>query len=46
MTTGSTAYPFRISRKFSGKLGPIVLDQVRAVDRGRLVRKLGSVGPC
>ena len=44
MTTGSAAYPFRIPCKFSGKLGHIVLDQVRAVDRGRLVRKLGSVG--
>ena len=44
MTTGSTANPFRIPCKSSGKLGHIVLDQVRAVDRGRLVRKLGSVG--
>ena len=41
MTTGSKAYPLWVPCKFGGKLGHIVLDQIRAVDRGRLVRRLG-----
>lgn len=45
MTTKSRAYPTRISCRFRGKLGEIVLDQVRTVDRLRLVKKLGSVEP-
>ena len=43
MTTGSTAAPFRIPLKFSGKGGLILLDQIRALDKARLVKKLGAV---
>jgi len=42
LTTGSHAYPFRVSCTFQGKHGHIVLDQIRTVDRERLVRRLGS----
>jgi mRNA interferase MazF len=45
LTTGSHAYPFRVSCRFGGKSGHIVLDQVRTVDRERLVKRLGSVSP-
>lgn len=38
MTTGGHPYPFRITYRFEKKGGFIVLDQVRAVDRVRLVR--------
>jgi mRNA interferase MazF len=46
LTTGSHAYPFRIACRFAGKDGHIVLDQLRTVDRSRLVKRLGAVsGP-
>jgi mRNA interferase MazF len=41
MTTKGRNYPTRISCKFEGKEGQIVLDQMRAVDKVRLVKKLG-----
>jgi mRNA interferase MazF len=43
MTTGGHPYPFRIGCRFQGKDGFIVLDQLRTVDRARLVRRLGRV---
>ena len=42
MTTGNMPAPFRISIAFRGKRGLILLDQVRAIDKGRLVKKLGA----
>ncbi len=43
MTTRGTSYPTRVSCKFQGKRGQIVLDQIRTVDKTRLVRRLGKV---
>ena len=43
LTTGTHAYPFRVPCRFGGKSGHIVLDQVRTVDRVRLVRRLGKL---
>lgn len=43
MTTKTHLYPTRINCNFKGKTGQIVLDQIRTVDRIRLVKKLGSV---
>jgi mRNA interferase MazF len=43
LTSGRHAYPFRIPCRFKGRLGYIVLDQIRAVDRERLVRRLGRL---
>ena len=43
MTTKGRAYPTRIACKFKGRQGQIVLDQVRTVDKARLVRKLGRI---
>ena len=43
MTTKSRKYPTRVPCKFEGKLGEIVLDQIRTVDKQRLVKKLGSI---
>ena len=42
MTTGSRPAPFRIEITFQGKTGLILLDQLRAVDKARLVRRLGE----
>jgi len=43
LTTGSRQYPFRISCRFQGRAGHIVLDQIRTVDRERMVKKLGKL---
>ena len=43
MTTKGRPYPTRISCQFQGKEGQIVLDQIRTVDKSRLVKKLGKL---
>lgn len=45
MTTGGHPYPFRIACRFGGRAGYVVLDQLRTVDRERLVRRLGRLSP-
>jgi len=45
MTTGGHPYPFRIPCRFQGKNGFVVLDQIRAVDGDRLLRRLGKLSP-
>ena len=43
MTTKSHIYPTRIPLTFQAKKGWIVLDQIRTVDKHRLVKKLGKL---
>jgi mRNA interferase MazF len=43
MTTGSRPAPFRIPVTFQRKSGLILLDQLRTLDRQRLVKRLGAV---
>lgn len=43
MTTRGRPYPTRVAIEFQGKPGQIVLDQIRTVDKGRLIRQLGSI---
>ena len=43
MTTRGRPYPTRVACTFQGKEGQIVLDQIRTVDKARLVRKLGQI---
>jgi mRNA interferase MazF len=43
MTTTMRPYPTRVRVVFQGKNGQVALDQLRALDRERLVRKLGSI---
>lgn len=43
MTTTIKKYPTRVSLKFDGKEGQIALDQMRTVDRSRLIKNLGCV---
>jgi mRNA interferase MazF len=45
MTTGSHPAPFRIPVRHSGKQGLILLDQIRAVDKARLVKRTGTIAP-
>lgn len=43
MTTKGRDYPTRVNCTFQGKKGQIVLDQIRTVDKSRLVNKLGTI---
>lgn len=43
MTTKGFGFPCRIACRLKGKSGLILLDQIRAVDKSRLVKKLGAV---
>ena len=43
MTSKGFAAPFRVSVTHAGTKGLIVLDQLRSVDKQRLVKKLGQV---
>lgn len=45
LTTGTHRYPFRLRCRFGGKTGFLVLDQLRAIDQERLVRRLGRLSP-
>lgn len=43
MTTGSRPAGFRVPVRFKGKDGLVLLDQVRTLDKQRLVKRLGTV---
>ena len=45
MTSQNRAYPTRIACLFQSKKGQIVLDQIRTVDKARLVQRLGKLKP-
>ena len=43
MTTKGRDYPTRVPCTFKRKSGQIVLDQIRTVDKIRLIKKLGTI---
>ncbi len=43
MTTRGREYPTRITCTFQGRSGQIVLDQIRTVDKSRLIKRLGRI---
>lgn len=43
MRTAQKKYPTRIACRFAGKSGEIALDQIRTVDRARLIKHLGDL---
>ncbi len=43
MTTKGQAYPTRVLCHFEGKAGQIVLDQIRTIDKARLVKLMGRI---
>lgn len=43
MTAKSNKYPTRVELKFQKKSGWIVLDQIRTVDKKRLIKRLGKI---
>ncbi|MDP3877556.1 MAG: type II toxin-antitoxin system PemK/MazF family toxin [Methylobacter sp.] len=43
MTTKGFYAPSRVELQFQGKTGLVLLDQLRSVDKSRLVKKLGAI---
>ena len=43
MTTKGRDYPTRVNLTFQGKKGQIVLDQIRTIDKIRLIKRLGKI---
>ncbi|MFV0591712.1 MAG: type II toxin-antitoxin system PemK/MazF family toxin [Draconibacterium sp.] len=43
MTTSSTKYPTRVKIKHDTKIGWIVLDQIRTIDRQRIIKIFGEI---
>jgi len=43
MTTSSKNYPTRIEVRHDNKIGWIVLDQIRTIDKQRIIRELGQL---
>ena len=43
MTTGSRPAGFRVALTFQGKTGLMLLDQIRTLDKSRLVKKIGVI---
>jgi mRNA interferase MazF len=45
LTSGGHAYPWRIPCRFQNRAGFVALDQIRTVDRGRLLKHTGRLAP-
>ena len=45
MTTVSRSYPTRIKVRFDDKNGWIILDQIRTIDRQRIIKTFGKLSP-
>lgn len=43
MTTKGRPYPTRVACRFKGKSGQVVLDQIRTIDKERLIKKVGRI---
>ncbi len=43
MTTKKNNFPTRVEIVFDGKSGQIVLDQIRTIDKTRLIKKIGNI---
>jgi len=43
MTTSSKSYPTRVEIKHDNKIGWIVLDQIRTIDKQRIIKDLGKL---
>ena len=43
MTTAGRDYPWRVPTVFAAKAGRVALDQLRTIDRARVVRRLGTL---
>lgn len=45
MTTSERSWPFRVPCRFRNRDGFVAIDQIRAIDKSRVVRRLGTLPP-
>ena len=45
MTSGARNFPTRVKTTFDGRAGNIILEQLRTIDKTRLIKKLGTLDP-
>jgi mRNA interferase MazF len=45
LTSGGRSYKFRVPSKVKGKTGQVLLDQIRTVDRVRLIKRIDKLDP-
>ena len=45
LTTNTTSYPWRAPIRFQRKKGTVALDQIRTIDKRRVVKRLGKAQP-
>jgi mRNA interferase MazF len=43
LTSTIRGYPYRVMCKFAGRQGQVALDQVRSIDKSRLLKRLGTL---
>ena len=43
LTSSQKGYPMRVQTSFQGISGEIVLDQVRCIDKSRLIKRVGKI---
>jgi mRNA interferase MazF len=43
MTTADKAYPTRVPMMFKKKKGAVAIDQIRTIDKSRIIKQLGSI---
>lgn len=43
LTSKGRNYPTRVPLEFQGKTGRVVLDQIRTIDKTRLIKRLGKI---
>jgi len=43
MTSTIKKYPTRVSLEFLGKKGEVVLDQIKTIDKKRIIKKMGKI---
>ncbi|MDX8389330.1 MAG: type II toxin-antitoxin system PemK/MazF family toxin [Mariprofundaceae bacterium] len=45
LTSNTRLYPWRVQTAFQEKDGTIALDQIRSIDKRRLIKRLGTLQP-
>jgi mRNA interferase MazF len=43
LTSAGKQYPTRVPSRFGGRLGEMALDQIRSIDKSRLIKHLGEL---
>ena len=43
LTSGFKPYPSRVAVQFDGQTGQIAVDQIRTIDKTRMIKRLGSI---